>query len=1089
MSGISFSVQNPYHSRSVGNTPGLSTRTKLRQLLQASNCPNQTISPQLSTIQAIHEQLTNKRDVEWTVDLMQELRQFVFTQLSVVILISRSEESKANHNKIEIAATALQLLVSAMEDWEDQMLYAVLIKDVHDTNQTIEKGKRNRDSVGLLANLYEVILWTKCPSNLRLYALIALASVWRCLDSLDHLLSYVNTPDANSVRNTANIPWWIEEDTVESLAIVSIRYLYQCFASAEELNIHNHSTIAQEHIKLSLLVLVASLLRRNLLDTYSLSEILDQGQLSDLTCELIKTVQIMNHLILPPSCSEYAVPVALMSMSVASYLQRSVTSKETVHSVNQTMQSTRLVANIIEFTISASRSFTTENISGWITSVSKRFPVGYLQSFGIFVMMSWRISNNAVWKLALQCMESKLQHLTDNFLSALVEENCSQNSSLSKDSSISCATVLLLQLDRRDARMALLLSMKKIILSTASGRCHLSQEDNDKSIAQMLIQYLFGVLMKSSNVSDYCRLLISRLLIKLLSDRRSVLFHDETSRTIWLGIDPLVAEKHWRVVLDHTSKDDIGKPLLLSLLDSFLVLLQDVDCRNSLSNHVNANDIESMVYLIKPRDVRFDFTGEDEASLHCDKNIEIETPPLNNLSRMDEASICLEREEVQEPSGWDWAIRLSAAACLAELSCNSELSPKDDIVGVLISRISSALNEFLSEVFKKDIESSVFSTYIDRTKRLLRLQIAMSLPENEEFLADLLHSSQSCQRGTLRGVEKEIKLKVQELELAEAKEKIAHAEITRLSRCLQTRTMLFQQELSRTKVKASQEAKQIVSFHAAERPKAEKKAAVAANRISEISSEWDVLKAESNELRREASKARIDLVAATSRADEIDGALLEAQKQLDVETKKAEELAERVATGCDELVAFERKQHELLQTITDREKQISNVHESNQQLHGNLEDIFADMCSLAQIFEYNERQSEILRQKSTREMGAAEQRCHSERQRKLELEAQVRSLEKENDKLYRKLAKYKEMLELERKGRKVEVELRKEAEHRKKRNGPVSYLNSLHTSNISEISSRQTSIPRDHGSSDGRPARDKENDGSTYYTNASQRRV
>jgi chromosome segregation ATPase len=132
-------------------------------------------------------------------------------------------------------------------------------------------------------------------------------------------------------------------------------------------------------------------------------------------------------------------------------------------------------------------------------------------------------------------------------------------------------------------------------------------------------------------------------------------------------------------------------------------------------------------------------------------------------------------------------------------------------------------------------------------------------------------------------------------------------------------------------------------------------------------------------------------------------------------------------------------------SIEERDDMISRVEDTNQKLQDNLEDLFADMCSLAQMYRHNENQEESQKLKNSEAIEAVKQKLASERRNNEGLTSKIAGLEEENEKLYRKLGKYKDKLEEERKGRREEHERKKEEEHRRKRNGPVSYLNSLHT--------------------------------------------
>ena len=218
---------------------------------------------------------------------------------------------------------------------------------------------------------------------------------------------------------------------------------------------------------------------------------------------------------------------------------------------------------------------------------------------------------------------------------------------------------------------------------------------------------------------------------------------------------------------------------------------------------------------------------------------------------------------------------------------------------------------------------------------------------------------------------------------------------------------------------------------------------------------------------------------------------------VDEEKEKVKGYSDELSSNRQEMESFSEARRSLQNALRQSENNVLQEQEFNQELHSNLEDLFADMCSLAQIHQHSGNLVESAEEKAKHEIAAANEKLDTERKKSSKLDDKVKLLEEENDKLYRKLAKYKERLEQERKERKEEEEQRRDAEHRRKRNGPVSYLNSLHTSNISDVSrqtqgARQTQSTRDyrtsHRTSRDKSKANKENASTSYYTNASQLR-
>ena len=221
--------------------------------------------------------------------------------------------------------------------------------------------------------------------------------------------------------------------------------------------------------------------------------------------------------------------------------------------------------------------------------------------------------------------------------------------------------------------------------------------------------------------------------------------------------------------------------------------------------------------------------------------------------------------------------------------------------------------------------------------------------------------------------------------------------------------------------------------------------------------------------------------------DELNSTIGNLQQQIHDEKAKAEEVKNELEGNRGVIQLYEEKCDDLQTAIEEREDEIARAEDANQNLQENLEDLFADMCSLAQIHQHSENQENSQKLKHNEAMESLNQKLAREQKSKQELKDKMSDIEEENEKLYRKLGKYKERLEQERNGRREEQERRREEDHRRKRNGPVSYLNSLHNStsiNESNDRSRSTRSSRNMSSSQKPPSQHKrsasERDRSAY---------
>eukprot|EP00536_Pseudo-nitzschia_multiseries_P001266 jgi/Psemu1/250383/estExt_Genewise1Plus.C_150155 len=1126
-------IRNPYLNTSA-NTSSINTsyrslssstsitETAVRTWIRSSKQSAGDI-PSLSSTEALRDQSRQPHHLPWSSELALEFGSAVQNCLRCCCIDVNPQPCGEPSNTDRVGAAVLELLARVVEDWDDHVLYAVLVQanrsssNHHDSSPSVAIHKENLiDTLTRLCLLPEnnntqPIEPSHTSRNfIRRAAIVCLATAWRCLDRLEQYTTLAN--------DHTGFSWWIsDQKTIDSLAIASFRSLFRLHGCSDaytsgsdpcgEFGLHNPHASAPFDIKqetMSALTILTILLRYQLLNlsTSSVSNtisrsiandgcILPTRTLTELISKLIKEVQILNHSILPSASSEYTLPNAMLSMSILSLLQRSLPSFENdslFHGLVRTIQSTGLVENLVQFTFSPSFQLdgSGSQTPRWISTASKRFRTGYLQMFGFHLLSCLRLCQCKAWRVVVANLEPKLPSMIDPFWSNLLKSGSihHRNQSVDDSNHLEGQFVGLLWLYNNlhgNARYRLHCVLKQTLQYPGGTSNPFSSQRNDRDIEKSralrkLIQSLFSVLRLSSGAPYTARLMTSRLIRILLTDRRIGTSNDELSRSLWQAVDQSIVELHLESVLEHADTDDVNQPLLVTLVDTMETLLEYEEQRDYLVDKLAAHNLETLIYLIKPQDVRYDFNlGIDDEV--ADSNTE--TPPLNNLSRMDETSMCIEHEETKDPKGLDHSVRLSVATSLARLAYGTSAALPTESVGLLISRISSAVYDFLAEYHdliegggKRDDKTNitiVTTPSNDQVKRFMRLQHECAIPENEEFLSGMMFTSISHRNKKISQMVNAQQEAERNVQIAQQQANEAQEEKVRLVQRISVQSVLFEREVNRTKLNALQEARQAVSMHASERSCAEERA-----KKLQIQTEQE--KVELERAKTEAQNAINELQSTKSKVEELNGTIGTLQQELKDEKAKSNEIAQKVEANRDAIVSFEEKCGDMQNIIDEKEDAISRMDDKNHRLQNDLEDLFADMCSLAQIHKHKETEEESQKKMNTAAIDAVNEELTVERRRNEELSSKMKDIKEENDKLYRKLAKYKERLEQERNERREEQSRRREEDHRRKRSGPVSYLNSLHESSSSDVAqsrSKHTRSLQDVSSSDIAQSRSK----------------
>jgi chromosome segregation ATPase len=514
--------------------------------------------------------------------------------------------------------------------------------------------------------------------------------------------------------------------------------------------------------------------------------------------------------------------------------------------------------------------------------------------------------------------------------------------------------------------------------------------------------------------------------------------------------------------MDHATTEDLQQPVLLALLDILDSHLQMQGNSDLVLAKLGAESVEGLLHVVDPKNIRVDYME----SFYEETQVLSETPPANNLSRMDEKSICFEQEEVKEPRGLDNAVRIAAATFLAKLCYSPNASP-DEGVNLLNSRISTAVNDFLIDYQQMGDSLEAICLSLDLNKRIFRLKLSMSTPENEDFVLTMEHTNKKLQQRRFHRLMEENKKIQEQLDGSLSREQQLEKEKTNLKERYHSLSILSKREMSRNEKQATQEARRLVSIHASERSKAESQVSDAIKSAKRREDELREAMVRAEECQKREMGLSEKLQEAVSSAAELERRNNELRQQVGVSEDKLKEIHAELEARTEALNAAEGKCQHLEGQIHHQNEAISGAEDTNEQLRQNLEELFADMSSLAQIYSFKENEETSIKEAFSKEIDEAQRKLEEERRQNEEMATKLEKFKSENQKLFRKLEKYKLKIEEDRREREEETQ-------RRKRNGPVSYINQLHTSNISDKSFRdrsvirtETSIPRRRDESSG----------------------
>lgn len=558
----------------------------------------------------------------------------------------------------------------------------------------------------------------------------------------------------------------------------------------------------------------------------------------------------------------------------------------------------------------------------------------------------------------------------------------------------------------------------------------------------------------------------ARLLWILLSDRKSISTHDNISRELWSAVDADLVERCLAATIDLGSTEDIQQPYLLVLLDLLNLFCETWEYCDHVLSRLGASGVEKLVYMVRPREVKFDFRTmiNDDNESGGDES----TPPANNLSRLDETSICVEHEEEMEPRGFDNSIRLAAATVLSRLGYHSSPSPSQSI-DLLVSRVRTAVNEFLASLHEP-VNNKAEHDPLGRNQynRSFRLLVNIATQENEDFVATLLFAKHVRQNHLVQQLEQENESKQLQILEGLRREGILEEEKQIYLRQSRSDSTILKRELAKLKCSATQDARQLVAIHVSERSNAESRASKLHEQVEQSKEKLQQAKLQLEESILVEGRSKEELSSVQSTVRQLENKTEDLAHLLQAKVLQSKESEEKLKVASDEIVSLRGRNNEL-------EAEVGFCEDENRSLKKNLEDLFADMVSMAQIYEFQEKERHSCSEASKRKVEDLGGKLNAEREKNRVMAESLNSLGVENDKLLRKVERYRERLEHERREREDEKQ-------RRKRSGPVSYINQLHDSQRSSLN--QSTYNRSSKASTSRLG--KEN--SYYASSSSQRR-
>ena len=403
------------------------------------------------------------------------------------------------------------------------------------------------------------------------------------------------------------------------------------------------------------------------------------------------------------------------------------------------------------------------------------------------------------------------------------------------------------------------------------------------------------------------------LLISLLGERGNAATHDD----IFLrSQDADITRALVGKVIEHCANDDLAhRPLLLALLDILDLTMAWNSSFKSLVDLVDARTAEVLIHVMAPKEIRIDQAG---AFLKSSQNtslmdgVECDTPPANNLSRLDEHSICIEQEEEQQATtGIDHSIRLASATTLARFAYadldqldlwTSIGHEREKGMRLIQSRIRSAVTQFFSSSTRYDDAALGVSTNVmfstGLIKRRFRLLVSMAVPENESFLSGQMYAQEKHSENLATRLQKNIEILQKKIETAAQNEAKMGKENEEFKKKIDAQSVRFWHEVQRMKKTNAEHTRSTVAQFDAERKIAERRVVELSNKLKDAEarvSEADQAAKTSHEAE---TRLRIEVENLAKKTQALEEANLELKRQFEQRDSDLSEWKEKAVSTC-----------------------------------------------------------------------------------------------------------------------------------------------------------------------------------------------
>lgn len=767
---------------------------------------------------------------------------------------------------------------------------------------------------------------------------------------------------------------------------------------------------------------------------------LDRSTLNVICSDLLRQATFLSYGQLPSDGSKWQLHRALVSTSLLSVFQWRYDLD--LLEFENLVQTTSLVENVASFVFVRLSDSSTSEGPLWTRDRSN----DSAKAYALDLICCWSLTGNNGWSIFGKHENVWGLCVKEFWEAATAEDVHGMTTNLAK-------VALLHHCQRLTARGILFFVFQN----------HGSTGESQSDLARLILTSLIKMFR---HPSFSVKILAVRLVWILLSDRNSVSTHDNISRSFWSSLDKPMVDEILQLVLLSSSVKSTCHPLFLSLVDLLNVILQDPQSSNSVLESLNADSVEKLIHHTES--VQQDYSGNDEWNADLGLSLDSDTPPANNLSRLDD-TVINDEPAVIPSSGLGILIQLSIATMLAHLGYSGNTSPCNEH-NVLKVRICTAVNDFFMNqvIASKNDERSNEMLSFDGSKRKLCLQTLLFTSDNQDFVARTFFSAQLLQNNKFKQATEDTFAAQRKLrKMEECCQELEKQNFAYQSR-LKGQSIVFEREISRVRRSAGSDSQQLVTIHAAERERAETRAKHLASQVESVESQLQEVLIEAEESQKKVTESKEALDTALNEVSELRRNNQDLSCQISQDEARVKELEGELYSRSATLDSLHKSREELENEIRSRGEIINRSDGTNKMLHDDLEELFADVVNLATVYEAKEQEAAALALKQT-QIESIEKDLRREKDRNGEITGTVKKLRDENDKLYAKLEKYRAKLDDERKRR-------TEESSRRKRNGPVSYINQLHQSSSSgssklKVSSQQSSMSSETGKSNG-----KEND-------------